>query len=293
VFPSCAPRAALVVPAHPRTLAKGPRFAADELVIDLEDAIPANGKHKARARTVAALQGPAWRDRVVAVRVNAPGTPWCHEDLAAAAQAPGTALRSVVIPKVESPADIAFVDRLLDGVELASSRSEPLAVQALLETAGGIERAGEIARSSPRLRALVLGYADLAASLGRREAPGEQLDSWLPAQDRVLQAARAAGIDAIDGPHLGVAADESFRVAVQRAWELGFDGKWSIHPRHVAPVQAAFSPTAAEIERAQQVMAALRHGHRNGRGAVVLDGEMIDAAIARGAARVLARAGHQ
>ena len=147
-----------------------------------------------------------------------------------------------------------------------------------------------IAESSSRLQALIVGYADLGASLGRR---GAELEDWRPAQEAVLVAARAAGLAAIDGPHLEVATDAGFEATVDQARRLGFDGKWAIHPSQVAPIRAAFTPAADEVEQAQRVLAAVREAETAGRGAVALDGEMLDAASVRAAERVLARAGER
>jgi citrate lyase subunit beta/citryl-CoA lyase len=165
-----------------------------------------------------------------------------------------------------------------------------LRVQALIETAAGLARVSEIAAASERLDALILGYADLGASLGGSRG----LDAWLPAQHAVVVAARAAGVQAIDGPHLGIEVDEPFSAAVARARELGFDGKWAIHPSQVAAINAAFTPTAAEVERARAVVTALDESERvSGQGAVALDGEMLDEAVRLSALRVLAQAGDE
>jgi citrate lyase subunit beta/citryl-CoA lyase len=275
-------RSCLSVPgSSERMLAKAPGLGADELVLDLEDAVATDAKDDARAQVVASLACGAFRGRTVSVRVNAPGTPWCHADLIAVAGAEAAA--AVVVPKVSSPGDLAFVDRLLDGAEAAAGREQPLRVQALIETASGVTHAAAIATASERLDALILGYADLAVSLGRPR----ELDRWLAVQDAVLVAARGGGVQAIDGPWLGTAADEPFLAAATRARDLGFDGKWAIHPSQVAPLNALFTPSAEELERARAVIAALDRAQG---GAVALDGEMLDEALRLAAERVLARA---
>jgi citrate lyase subunit beta / citryl-CoA lyase len=278
-------RSCLSVPgSSERKLAKAAGLAADEVVIDLEDAVAVAAKDEARAATVTALSD--WTGPGVAVRVNAPGTPWCHLDVAAMgalARLPA----SIVVPKVQSTGDLAFIDRLLDGVEAGAGREQPLRVQALIETAAGLARVQEIAASSPRLDALILGYADLAASLGG----ARDLDAWLPAQHALLVAARANGLQAIDGPYLGVAADEGFHAAAARARDLGFDGKWAIHPSQLDALNAAFTPDEAEVQRARAIVAALERAEsESGEGAVTLDGEMLDEAVRAAALRVLARA---
>lgn len=275
-------RSCLSVPgSSQRKLAKAAGLAADEVVIDLEDAVAVAAKDEARAATVAALT--SWSGAGVAVRVNAPGTPWCHLDVAALGALPELP-SSIVVPKVQSAGDLAFVERLLDGVEAGSGRRNPLRVQALIETAAGLARVQEIAAASARLDALILGYADLAASLGG----ARDLDAWLPAQHELLVAARANGLQAIDGPYLGIAADEGFHAAAARARDLGFDGKWAIHPSQIDALNATFTPGEAEVERARAIVAALESAEE---GAVELDGEMLDEAVRTAALRVLARAG--
>ena len=279
-------RSCLSVPgSSERKLAKAADLSADEVVIDLEDAVAVAAKDEARAATMAALSD--WTGPGVAVRVNGPGTPWCHLDLAAMGALPELPA-SIVVPKVQSAGDLAFIDRLLDGVEAGAGRRAPLRVQALIETAAGLANVQEIAAASPRLDALILGYADLAASLGG----ARDLDAWLPAQHALLVAARAHGVQAIDGPYLGVAPDAAFHAAAARACDLGFDGKWAIHPSQVDALNEAFTPHEAEVQRARAIVAALERAEReSGEGAVTLDGEMLDEAVRAAALRVLARAG--
>lgn len=284
-------RACLVVPASaPEKLAKAARLGADEVVIDLEDAVAPAAKEAARAAAVEAAGALDWSGVALAVRVNAPRTPWCHADLAALAGA-GPALRSVVVPKVEGAGDVAFAERLLDGAEAAAQRALPLRVQALVETAAGVAAAQEIAGASPRLEALIVGYADLAVSLGRTAAGAAEIGLWDPVREAVLLAARAHGLQAVDGPHLGLAPDEAFHAAAGRAREQGFDGKWAIHPSQLEPLRERFGPSAAEVAHARAVVAALAAAEAAGQGAVALDGRMLDEPVRLAALRVLAAAG--
>jgi citrate lyase subunit beta / citryl-CoA lyase len=279
-------RACLVVPAVPAAkLERGRIFEADEIVIDLEDAVVPDAKDEARVAVLEALSGE-WAAPAVAVRVNSIGTPWCHQELAALvlAEMPVTA----VLPKVESAFDLAFADRLLAGAEAASGRAVAVRLLALIETAAGLQAAGEIAMASARLDGLVLGYADLAASLGR------SLDGdWRFAREVVLTAARAAGIDAIDGPQLQIRDDDGFRAAVARASALGFDGKWAIHPAQLDALREAFTPTEEEIAAARATLEALERAAADGAGAVADGDRMLDEALAVSARRVLARAGER
>ena len=281
-------RACLVVPAAPAAkLAKGHGLDADEIVLDLEDAVVPAAKEDAREAVAEAI-GQDFAAPAVAVRVNAIGTPWCHLDLAAVAACAREHV-AVVLPKAEHPHDLAFADRLLDGAEAAAGRTTRVRLLALIETAAGLQSVAEIARASPRLDGLIVGYADLAASLGRPSG-GAHAD-WRSAQDAVLVAARAAGIQAIDGPHLAIRDDDPFRAEVAHARALGFDGKWAIHPAQLGALREAFTPTEAEVRDARETLAALARAAEQGAGAVAADGRMLDEALAVSARRVLARAG--
>lgn len=286
-------RSCLSVPASsPRMLNKAAAIAADELVFDLEDAVARPAKDEAREAALARLAD--WSGASVAVRVNAPRTPWCHLDLAALGAAPGPQQLSVVLPKVESAGDVEFAEHLLAGAEAGGAgRERPLGLQALIETAAGLAAVEEIAAAGEgRLEALILGYADLAASLGRSRGYASDPKAWLAVQDRLLTAARANGLQAIDGPFLAVAPDEPFLAAARHARDLGFDGKWAIHPSQVAALTEVFTPDDEEVEHARAVLAALERAElEGGAGAVALDGEMLDAALAASARRLLARAG--
>jgi citrate lyase subunit beta/citryl-CoA lyase len=267
-------------------LAKAPTVGADEVVLDLEDAVVPAAKDDAREAVVALLN--AGYPQRAAVRVNAPRSPWCHVDLAMLAGTIDAPL-SVVVPKVEDAGDLAFVERLLDGAEAAVGRRHRIGVQALIETAAGVANVERISRASSRLETLILGYADLAASLGRSVTSGG-LDTWLPVQERLLTAARAAGVQAIDGPYLGTAPDADFYAGAERARALGMDGKWAIHPAQIEALNGLFVPTDAELRDAQEVLRALALSERDGAGAVGLDGRMLDEAVRRSALRVLSRA---
>ena len=285
-------RSVLAVPASdPRKTAKALAGDADQVVLDLEDAVEPASKDRAREMLVAALRElpDADVDRVT-VRVNPARSPWCALDVAALAELP-VLPGSLVLPKVEGPGDLAFLDRLLDGAEARSGRRRRTGVQALVETAAGVAALPETVREGERLEALVLGYADLAASLGLVAAPERRLDLWLPVQSALLVAARSRGLQAVDGPWLGVHVDAGFSASAERTRDLGFDGKWAIHPRQVAALNALFTPSSAEVEHARAVLDALERAAREGAaGAVQLEGEMLDEAVALAARRVLARA---
>lgn len=282
--PGSAPRSVLCVPASDHgKVAKALQSGADEVVLDLEDAVAPADKRAARD-ALAHLDLTAADGSRVAVRVNAPRTPWCHGDLIAVAAL--DAVTGVVVPKVESRADVGFVERLLDGAEAEADVRRRLGVQALIETAAGVTHVDEIVADRDRLEALIVGYADLAASTGR--APGLP-GGWWGVQDRIVLAARTGDVRAVDGPFLGTADDEAFRTAVDEAVALGFDAKWVIHPRQIDTVTTAFAPSNDAVDHARAVLDALDAAHADGRGAVALDGQLVDEAMAVAARRVLAK----
>jgi citrate lyase subunit beta/citryl-CoA lyase len=280
-------RACLTVPgASEKMVAKALAIAADEIVFDLEDGVAAAEKHVARQRVVAALNRDGYAAPWLSVRINAAGTPWCHEDVIAIASAVVRPV-SLVLPKVDNPGDLAFLDRLLAGLELEHPRSWPIHVQALIETAAGLMHVAAIAGASPRLEALVIGFADLAASLGRRGDGGD----WRHARESVLVASRAHGLAALDGPAFGIAADAALDASAREAAAMGFDGKWAIHPAQIGPINAAFTPSAADVEAAWALLARLDALEAAGTGAGRHQAMMIDAAMRGGAMRTLAMAG--
>lgn len=271
----------LCVPAsEPSRVSKALQLDADEVVVDLEDAVPVDRKDEARS-AVQSL-APRTSGRSLAVRVNGSDTTWFEADIKAVVA--NSAVDSIVVPKVETFDQVRAITALIDDGGKAAGRSTPLLIQALIETATGLVNASAIANGSDLLSSLILGYADLGASLGRGSgAP------WLFAQDTVLVAARSAGIDAIDGPLLSVADDEALAEASRFTDSLGYDGKWVIHPRQIDTVQRAFTPTNEELEEARAILSELDAAAAGGRGAVSWRGRMLDEALAVQARRVLAR----
>lgn len=273
-------RSVLCVPAsEPAKVAKALAFDVDEVVVDLEDAVAPARKEEARAAL--GVISPRARGSI-AVRVNAPGSPWLLDDLAAVVA--NDAITSIVLPKVDSTEDIAEVERELARLETEHGRGAAVGIQALIESARGIGEVRNIASASARVVSLIIGYADLGASLGRRAEA-----SWQFAQDAVILAARIAGIQAVDGPLLTIHADEALERAAATAESLGFDGKWVIHPRQAGVVQGAFTPAPEDVEEAQGLLAAMDEAVNDGRGAVQWRGRMLDEAVAVQARRVLSR----
>lgn len=285
-------RSLLSVPgSQPDRVRKAWACGADQVVVDLEDSVPPEGKAEARAGLAPMLDG---LDRAtphpigLTVRVNAIGTPWFVDDLLAVVTS--DAATAVMLPKTESARDLHALEVILDSAEQSRARTHPLGVLALVETAAGLARVLEIASGSARLLAVVLGYADLTASLGRRARESGCGPIWVPVQSAVVAAARAAGVAAVDGPWLGVADDNAFRDAVAASADLGFDATWVIHPRQVETANRLHRPTANDIARAERVVDALASARAAGAGAAQLDGQMLDEAVARWAEGVLTRA---
>jgi citrate lyase subunit beta/citryl-CoA lyase len=271
-------------------LAKAQALRADEIVIDLEDSVAQQVKDAARIEVVAAIRDGAWGERTVAVRVNGTESRHCYRDIVEVVRGAGDALACLVVPKAERAADVEFADRLVGMVEEEAGRERPIGLEALIETATGLRRVHEIAEASPRMEALIVGYADLGASLGRSPAGADPGDRWQWVRETVLVAARDAGLDAIDGPHLDIADLDGLRVSAERARALGYDGKWALHPTQIDLLNDLFAPTRQEFDRASAVLEALARGESaEGRGAVMLDGEMIDEASRKLALRTVAR----
>jgi citrate lyase subunit beta/citryl-CoA lyase len=278
-------RSCLSVPARPaRKLEKARQLVADEIIVDLEDSVPAEDKEEARAAVAEALASGSWAAATISVRVNGTATPWFEDDARAVAGA-GDRLDSVVVPKAERADELAAADALMARSARSAGRRRPIGLQALIESALGLRDVNLIAQASPRLEALILGPADMSVSLGF-DSPAEG-SRWDFARSALLVAARAAGLQAIDGPYLRIDDAEGLRASAVRARELGFDGKWALHPAQIEPLNELFSPTEEQASHARAILDALAGA---GAGAVLLDGEMIDEASRKRAESLLARA---
>jgi citrate lyase subunit beta/citryl-CoA lyase len=265
-------------PAPIRAPWKKPELPVDGLIFDLEDAVAPDGKDDARARVVAALRAGGYGPRERILRVNSLDTPWGQADLVAAATMP---LDAVLLPKVESAEQVRIALGLLE------ERGAPpgLQVWCMIETPLGVLAAAEIAVSSPRLGALVVGTTDLTADLHAREVP----DRWplLTALGIVVLAGRAHGRAILDGVHLRLDDAGGFAAVCRQGRELGFDGKTLIHPSQIEPANAAFSPSAEEIAWARRILAAYTEAAGAGKGAVRIDGRLVEALHLEAARRTL------
>ncbi len=278
-------------------IVKAAGSSADLVFLDLEDAVAPAEKEKARQPVVAALNELDWGAKTRAVRINGTHTHWCADDLRAVVEGAGANLDIVIIPKVKAPRDVWFVDTLLAQLEtrlhLPVGR---IGIEILIEETEALARVEEIAVCCPRLESLILGVGDLSASQGMRlgqigttddRYPG---DVWHYARNRMIVAARAAGLDPIDGPYGAIRNPDGYRREAMWAATLGAVGKWAIHPSQIDLANEVFAPTEQEIAQAVAVVAAVRDAEAAGAGAATLDGMMIDAATARIFEGVLERA---
>jgi citrate lyase subunit beta / citryl-CoA lyase len=270
-----------------RMMAKAAASGADLVFLDLEDSVAPGEKEAARGRVAEALRTSEWGAKTRAVRINGVHTPWAHRDVIDVVTSAGGALDVVIIPKVKAPRDVWFVETLLEQLEAELGLDHRIGIEVLIEETEALARVEEIAGCSSRLEALILGVGDLSASQGIRTGHiGEAADRypgdmWHYARNRMIVAARANGIDAIDGPYANFRNPDGYRREAAWAATLGCVGKWAIHPSQVELANDVFAPTAEEVEQARRAVEAVREAEAAGSGAASLGGMMIDAATAR------------
>jgi citrate lyase subunit beta/citryl-CoA lyase len=295
--PYRARRSCLAVPASSeRFIAKARGLPADQVFLDLEDAVAPAAKAQARANAAAAVAGE-WGGRVLAVRVNDATTQWAHRDVIEVVSAAGR-LDTIVLPKVTSAEHVVWLDLLLGQVEREAGLTPgQTGIEAQIEDAGGLAAVNAIAAASPRLEALVFGPADFMASVGIRslDVGGQPAgyaggDVYHYALMRILVAARARELQAIDGPYLKVRDVDGFRRSAASAAALGYDGKWVLHPDQIDAANEVFAPSPADFARATRIIEAYAHATgAEARGAVMLDDDMIDEASHKMARAIVAK----
>jgi citrate lyase subunit beta / citryl-CoA lyase len=278
-----------------RMMAKAAASPADLVFLDLEDSVAPSEKPAAREKVIEALTGLDWGRKTRAIRINSVETPYAHEDIIAVVEGARESLDLIIIPKVKTGRDVWWVDVLLTQLEAKLKMAKRIALEVLIEEAEALEKAPRIARSSSRLEALIFGPGDLSASLGMRiesigAMGGYSGDLWHYARTRIIAAARAAGIEAVDGPYANFSNAEGYRRECQRSALLGAVGKWAIHPSQIEIANEVYSPAHEEVERARKVTAAYDEALKKGLGAVAVDGQMVDAASVRILRNVVARA---
>ncbi|MDX6513935.1 MAG: citrate lyase subunit beta / citryl-CoA lyase [Gaiellaceae bacterium] len=278
-------------------LAKAAGLPADQVFLDLEDAVAPGAKtDESRENVVRALLDNEWVAATLVVRVNSVDTPWCHQDLVYVVERAGARLDCIMVPKVEDASHVQFVDHLLTQLEALHGLERRIGIEAQIETARGIVNIERIAAASDRLETLIFGPGDYAASIGvpqltvgmiEPDYPGDQ---WHYVLSRIVTTARAFGLQAIDGPFSAIRDIDGFCESARRSRLLGFDGKWALHPDQIGPCNATYTPSQEQYERAERVLDAYRHFTEvEGLGAAMFEGEMIDEASRKMAEALAAR----
>ncbi|GGL08583.1 CoA ester lyase [Sphaerisporangium melleum] len=292
-------RSCLAVPgSNTRFLEKAQGLPADEVFLDLEDSVAPQAKEQARANVVAALREGDWTGRTRVVRVNDLSTKWTYRDVIEVVEGAGDALDCLMLPKVEDAVQVAWLDLLLTQVEKANGLPVGgIGIEAQIESARGLVAIEAIAAASPRLETLVFGPADFMASINMRtlvvgrQPPGyTEGDAYHYVLMRILMAARAFGLQAIDGPYLQIKDLDGFALTAHRSAALGFDGKWVLHPTQIEAANEIFAPSQDDYDHAELILDAYRHATEvDLRGAVMLGEEMIDEASRKMALVVAAK----
>lgn len=296
--PSRLRRSELSTPAtSEKMMTKAAHSDADLVFLDLEDSVAPSAKEAARRGAVEALTALDWGAKTRAVRVNGLDSEWCLDDVISVVSGGGAALDVLILPKVKGPDEVLFIDRLLGQLEMKFRLpAGRIGLEVLIEEAEALRSVDAIASCCPRVEALILGVGDLSASLGMRlghigeTVEGHPEDIWHYARTRMVVAARANGLDAIDGPSGNLRDLNGYRREATRMATLGGVGKWCIHPSQITVANEVFSPTAAEIETALEIVEAVEKAEAAGEGAAQFGGIMVDAATARIFHTVLDRA---
>ena len=304
-------RSELAVPGtNPALFKKAAQSAADIIFLDCEDAVAPDDKEQARKNIIQGLNEVDWGGKTLMVRINGLDTHYMYRDVIDIVEA-CPRLDMLLIPKVGVAQDVYAVDMLVTQIESAKGREKRIGFEVLIETALGMANVESIAQSSRRLEAMSFGVADYAAStrarttviggvnrdsgvLTDKDADGKRqyfwTDPWHAAQTRMLVACRAYGLRPIDGPFGDFGDPEGYICAANRAAVLGYEGKWAIHPSQIEPANQVFTPSADEVTKAKRIIEAMAQASKEGRGAVSLDGRLIDIASIRMAQALIAKA---
>ena len=285
-------RSNLSVPGHLKKMhGKANECNADVIMLDLEDSVPVEAKIAAREQVIESLLAFDWSKKTVTVRINSLDTPYAYRDLLDVAEQAGHVIDAIVIPKVNHPGDVFFADRMLNGIEMTKTASKAIGLEASIETAEGLIRAADIAQASSRVCTLVFGIADYSASIGARlvsiSGHGEKEEELYPghrwhfALSKMVMSAKAYGSLAIDAPYGNFKDVEGLRRSAVMASALGCDGKWAIHPSQIDVINEVFTPSSAEIALAIKVIEANAQAKSEGKGAIAVEGRMVDQATVR------------
>ena len=305
-------RSELAVPgSNVRMLERAPDAGADIVMLDLEDAVAPDDKERARINIIDALRELDWSKCSVSLRINGLDTHYCYRDIVDVVEQAGDEIDTIMIPKASGAGDVHLVATLLTQIEDATGLQGKIGISVLIETAMGMAKANEIAGSAPdRMEAMVFGVADYAASLqshttsiggatpdyavltdvnGSEAREWHWGDQWHYALARVAVACRAHGLRPIDGPFGDFNDADGYKAAARRAAVLGYEGKWAIHPSQIELANDVFTPDHHVAEQTRRIVDAMRDAAAKGKGAVSLDGRLIDAASIRMAETLLAK----
>ena len=292
-------RSCLSVPgSSEKMLAKGPSLPADMVFLDMEDSVAPLEKEGAQAKVVDAIKNQDWGEKILCVRVNAWDTQWTYGDIIEVVGNAGERLEEIMLPKVQTPGQVEAMDLLLTQVEKnAGLPIGHIGIEAQIETAQGLINVNEIAAASPRIETIILGPVDFSASMempslsGGLQIPDYPGDYFHYVFMKILMAARANGLQAIDGPYVKVRDSDGFRDFCKRTQILGFDGKWALHPDQVTILNEMFSPTQEQFDRANAILDAYEEATTTGdrKGAVMFGDEMIDEASRKVAIKLVSR----
>jgi malyl-CoA/(S)-citramalyl-CoA lyase len=296
-------RSTLSVPGHIEKMhVKASRRNVDVIMLDLEDSVPVEAKESARAQVIQSIHAIDWQATTLTVRINGLDTPFGYRDLLEVVESAGPRIEAVVVPKVDHPGDIHFVCRMLDGIEAAKGFSNRVNIEAIIESAEGLEQVSQIANASDRLITMVFGIVDYSASIGARlvsiSGHGEKEEEIYPGHrwnfemSRIVMAAKAHGLLAIDAPYGNFKDPEGLQRSAALACALGYDGKWAIHPDQIDIINQVFSPSKEDVDRAIKVLAAHEEAQEKGLGAVAVEGRMVDQATVRLARQLYEQARH-
>ena len=296
-------RSELAVPgSQPQMFEKAAKSAADVVFLDLEDAVAPDDKTQARKNIIQAIGDIDWGNKSLSVRINGLDTHYMYRDVVDVLEQASDRLDLIMIPKVGTASDVYAVDMLVTQVETAKNRKKRIGFEMIIETALGMQNVHEIAAASKRNESLHFGVADYAAStrarttsIGGANADYAVLtepladnsrqvhwgDMWHYAIARMVVAARANGLRPVDGPFGNFSDPDAFKAAAARAAVLGCEGKWAIHPSQIALANEVMSPSEAEVTRARRILEAMKEAEAQGKGAVSLDGRLIDYASIR------------
>jgi citrate lyase subunit beta/citryl-CoA lyase len=294
-------RSCLSVPgSSEKMLGKAPNLGADMVFLDLEDAVAPLEKEAARDKVVKAINDLDWGDVVLCVRVNAWDTKWTYRDVIHVVENSSERLDEIMLPKVQSAADVQALDMLLTQIEETTGRKSQVGIEPQIETARGLINVEEICAASPRLETIVFGPADFAASTEMpvltggvqiAEYPGDHFHYVF---SKILMAGRANGLQVIDGPYLKIRELDALRDYTMRTRILGYDGKWALHPDQVKVINEVFTPTQEQFDHAIDLLEAYEKATTEGdpgerKGAVMFGDEMIDEASRKMATKFLRR----